>query len=103
MLSRVFASGLSPQQALELANLHLENALTTKDPELALKCCDYAEAALSRMKRPAKKIVMSSLRADDLALRDGIAAAYSEIGKLLISLGNSAKAQVSNKKAEKWG
>ncbi|KAI8602910.1 hypothetical protein EDD21DRAFT_352310 [Dissophora ornata] len=103
MFRNVFSSSLSVQQALELANLHLENAHNTKDPELVLTCCNYAETTLSRMKTVAKKTVISSSRADHQALRSDVAAAFFEHGKLLDSLGNHTKAQASYKKAEKWG
>ncbi|KAG0056057.1 hypothetical protein BGZ83_006494 [Gryganskiella cystojenkinii] len=93
----------SPQKELELANFHLDNARKTKDAQIVLMICDDAEAALSRMKRAAKKTLTCPLSVEDQALRDGFAGAYLEHAKLMESLGYSEMAQVSYKRAEKWG
>ncbi|KAG0294426.1 hypothetical protein BGZ98_001774, partial [Dissophora globulifera] len=94
---------LSPQQTLELANLHLENARKTKDPEISLVLCHDAEAALSRIKRVAKKSLKTPLSVEDQALRDGFAAAYFEHGSLLEQLDHIEMAKVSYRNAEKMG
>ncbi|KAG0352355.1 hypothetical protein BGZ54_002822, partial [Gamsiella multidivaricata] len=93
----------SPQKELEVANTQLENARKANDPEIALQFCSDAKAALSRTKRAAKKALASPQSGADQTLRDGIANAYLEHGKLLDSLGYSAMAQTSYKKAAKWG
>ncbi|KAG0040435.1 hypothetical protein BGZ83_002533, partial [Gryganskiella cystojenkinii] len=74
-----------------------------QDPEISLTLCNDAAAALSRMKKAAKKAVTSPLSVEDQALRDGIAAAYFEQGEQLVGLGYMELAQTSYKKAEKWG
>ncbi|KAG0345524.1 hypothetical protein BGZ54_005548, partial [Gamsiella multidivaricata] len=107
MFDRAFSSPrkvLSPQQELELANFHIENARKAKGQEFfALALCDDAEAALSRMKRAARKILTTPLTVEDQALRDGFAGTCLEHANLLVSLGHSEMAQVSYKRAEKWG
>ncbi|KAG0253911.1 hypothetical protein BG011_006095 [Mortierella polycephala] len=54
------------------------------------------------MKREVKKHNASDSDADQ-ALRDGIARAYLERGKMLNDLGYPKKAQISLRRAEKWG
>ncbi|KAG0310472.1 hypothetical protein BGZ99_000363, partial [Dissophora globulifera] len=106
MIRRLFSSPRvtsSPQQILELANLHLENARKTKDREVALDLCNDAEAALSRITKTAKKTLKTPLSVEDQALRNGVAASYLEHGNLLESLGHVEKAKLSYKKAEKLG
>ncbi|KAG0346837.1 hypothetical protein BGZ54_005083, partial [Gamsiella multidivaricata] len=106
MFGRTFSSprkALSAQKELELTNIYVENARKTKDREIALVLRDDAEAALSRMKRAAKKTFTTSLSVEDQALRDGFAGACFEHANLLESLGYSEMAQVSYKRAEKWG
>ena len=99
----VLRSTLSPQTALDAATGYLENAHKAKNSELALMYCTDAEATLSRIKRSARKDLISSLRVEDRALCQGIAAAYSELGKILERWENSVKAKASYAKAEKWG
>ncbi|KAG0306966.1 hypothetical protein BGZ98_001388, partial [Dissophora globulifera] len=98
-------STLSPQQALNLATFYLENAPKTKDtdPEVALAMCEDAKAALSRMKKDAKKSLRSSQSVEDQALRDRIAAAYISRSSLLDDWGYTDLAQISYRKAKKWG
>ncbi|KAG0318345.1 hypothetical protein BGZ99_005724, partial [Dissophora globulifera] len=95
---------LSPKQALKLANLHLENARKfEEDSEIALALCNDAVAALSRMRTVAKKNLKIPQSAEDQALRNGIATAYFEHGSLLEHLDDIKMANISYKKAEKWG
>ncbi|KAG0366091.1 hypothetical protein BGZ54_005823, partial [Gamsiella multidivaricata] len=106
MVNNPFSSSrkaLSLQRGLEIANLHLDNARKTKDPEIALALCNDAEAALSRMKRAAKKTLKLPLSDEDQALRDRFAGACLEHANLLESFGYIKMAQVSYKRAEKWG
>ncbi|KAF8928443.1 hypothetical protein BGZ58_009656 [Dissophora ornata] len=105
MLAGIFPSSrasLSSQKTLELFWFHLENARKSKDPEIAFVLCDYAEATLSQMKKVARKS-HSSQNPADRSLRDEIAAAYNEHGKVLGSLGHHDLAQASYKRAKKWG
>jgi hypothetical protein len=94
-------SALSPERTLELANLCLENARTTKNPEVALELCAEATTVLSRMKQFLKTSAPPT-DSDDQSLREGIATTYLEIGKLQDSLRRRDKALVSYKKADKW-
>ncbi|UAW64649.2 pentapeptide repeat-containing protein [Mycoavidus sp. HKI] len=105
MLGNIFSSSrsaLSPQKTLDLANCYLENARKAKDLEIALVLCDDAEASLSQMKRALRKAHTPETLADQ-TLRTKIGTVYFEHGKVLENLGHSDKAQVSYKKAEKWG
>ncbi|KAG0315680.1 hypothetical protein BGZ99_007323 [Dissophora globulifera] len=94
---------LSPHQTLELANLHLENASKTKDRGVALQLCNDAGAALSRIKKAAKKALKTPHSVEDQTLRDGVATAYHERGHLLEGLDYIEMAKDSYKKAKKLG
>jgi len=87
---------LSAHQALELANVYLENANNANDTNISLVLCHDTEVSLSQ----AKKAIKYS---ENQALVDGIAAAYTDLGKLLERRGHGTEAQVSYKKAEKLG
>ncbi|KAK3821635.1 MAG: WD40-repeat-containing domain protein [Benniella sp.] len=66
---------LSPQQALELANIYLEKASKTTDPDIALILCCDTEFSLSEAKEAAKHVKNQTV------IR-GIARAYIELEKL---------------------
>ncbi|KAG0248285.1 hypothetical protein BG011_000251, partial [Mortierella polycephala] len=105
MLSCIFPSSrssLSPQKALELANIHLENARKANDPDLKLAMCIDVEAALHRMKRAVRKSLVPPTSVEDETLCNGIFTVYLERGKLLDDMGYSDEAQASISKAEKW-
>jgi hypothetical protein len=91
------------QQSLELANVSLESARKTKDPELGLELCGDAEAMLAQIKRRAPQQMVhnppSPGHTENKAFREGITAAYSSLGELQNSLGQSDKARASYKKA----
>jgi len=87
---------LSPQQALELANLYLGNACNAKDPDIALVLCHDTEVSLSQAKKAIR-------RSGNQAVLGGIASAYISLGKLLEKRGLGSEARVSYKKAEKLG
>jgi hypothetical protein len=89
-------ANLSLQQALELANLYLENARKAVDPNVALVLCHDTEVSISQVKKAAKHI-------DDKPVREGIATVYVGLGKLLESQGQRHEAQAFYKKSEKWG
>ncbi|KAF9924898.1 hypothetical protein BGZ65_008083, partial [Modicella reniformis] len=91
---------LSLQQSLELTNIYLENAYKTKDKDIALVLCHDAEIALIQAKNAIKT---QTKDVGDQTLREGVAAAYIDLGKLLESLGYQNEAQALCKKAEKWG
>ncbi|KAF9345876.1 hypothetical protein BGX34_004388, partial [Mortierella sp. NVP85] len=81
---------------LKLANIYLENAFDTNDPDIALVLCDDTEASLDQVKKSAKQD-------KDQTLTEGITMAYIGLAKLLESLQHFKEAQASFKKAEKLG
>ncbi|KAF9350706.1 hypothetical protein BGX34_001027, partial [Mortierella sp. NVP85] len=87
---------LSPQKALELANVYLETAFSTTDSDIALVLCHDTEVSLSQAKK-------SALHDKKATVTKGIATAYIGLGKLLESHGHLGGAQASFKKAEKLG
>ncbi|KAF9348605.1 hypothetical protein BGX34_002385, partial [Mortierella sp. NVP85] len=87
---------LSAHQALELANVYLENANNASDTNISLVLCHDTEVSLSQ----ARKAIKYS---ENHTLVDGIAAAYTDLGKLLERRGHGTEAQASYKKAEKLG
>jgi hypothetical protein len=86
---------LSAQQSLEMANAYLENATNATDPDITLVYCHDIEVSLSQAKKGTNH--------DVPAAREGIAAAYIDLGRLLQSRGRNREAQASFKKAEKLG
>jgi len=87
---------LTPEQALELANVYLENAFNAKDPTIALELCHDAEVSLSQAKKAAK-------HDKNQTVTKSIANAYIGLGKLLGSRGYSTEEMAILKKAEKLG
>ncbi|KAG0234728.1 hypothetical protein BGX31_004467 [Mortierella sp. GBA43] len=96
-------SSLSLQQALELTNIYLENAYKTKDHNVSLALCHDAEVALAQAKRANKKYPAHPYDAGFQALRQGISAAYIDLGKFLEAHGFRQEADAICKKSEKWG
>ncbi|KAG0227431.1 hypothetical protein BGX31_007005 [Mortierella sp. GBA43] len=96
-------SSLSLQQALELTNVYLENAYRTKDLDVALVLCHEAEAALTQAKTAHKKYPAHSSDTGYQHLREGLAAAYIDLGKYLDRRGYQKEGTAICKKAEKWG
>jgi hypothetical protein len=87
---------LSPVQALELANVYLENASKARDPYVAMVLCHDTEVSLSQAARGSKRIEVQ-------VVRKGIATAYDNLGRLLDSHGHHDEAQAFYKKAGKLG
>ncbi|KAK3823224.1 MAG: WD40-repeat-containing domain protein [Benniella sp.] len=87
---------LSPQKALDLANIYLEAVSTTKDPEITLVLCHDTEVSLSEAKKAVR-------RTGDQSAIERIASTYRGLGDLLKKRGFNSQAQVSYKKAEKLG
>jgi ribosomal protein S8 len=87
---------LSPQQALRLANVYLENACNADDADIALVLCHDTEVSLSNAKNAAKRV-------DDQSVIREIGAVYIKLGQLLEDRGYVKEAEVSYKKAEKLG
>ncbi|KAI8363148.1 hypothetical protein B0O80DRAFT_420939 [Mortierella sp. GBAus27b] len=105
-----YPNTLSLQQALELSNLYLENAHKTSDQEIALVLCHGAFAALSQAERPNKEHAGDPKEhASDpkepkcQTHREGVAAAYIDLGKLVEREGYADEAQTIYKKTEIWG
>ncbi|KAG9325163.1 hypothetical protein KVV02_003580 [Mortierella alpina] len=94
-------SPLPPQIELELVNIYLEQGrAANKDgkSEIALVLCEEAEASLSKMK--------SGVRATEAVqdvtdLRQGVACAFYELGKLLSELKRQERAKESYRR--EWG
>jgi hypothetical protein len=87
---------LTPQKALELANIYLENAFNAVDSDIALVLCHDTEVSLTQAKKSVK-------HDKDQTVTKEIATAYISLGKLLESLHHDGGAQSSFKKAEKLG
>jgi hypothetical protein len=87
---------LSPTQALELANIYLDNARKTTDPYIALTLCHDTEVTLSQAVRGSKRLAIP-------VVRKGIATAYAQLGWLLKSRSLHGEAEAFYKKAEKLG
>ncbi|KAF9351684.1 hypothetical protein BGX34_000420, partial [Mortierella sp. NVP85] len=89
-------ASLTPQKALELANVYLENAFNAVDSDIALVLCHDTEVSLTQAKKSVK-------HDKNQTVTKGIATAYISLGKLLESLHHDSGAQASFKKAEKLG
>jgi hypothetical protein len=87
---------LSPQQALDLANVYLESAYNASDPDIALVLCHETEVSLFQAKKAAK-------RAKNQMADEGIARAYIDLGELLEKHGHGSESQAIFKKGEKLG
>lgn len=87
---------LSPQQALRLANVYLENACNINDTNIALVLCNDTEISLSQAKKAVR-------RAEDQYVVKEIAAAYIDLGNFLERNGYANEAKLSYKKAGKLG
>lgn len=87
---------LTFQQALDLANVYLENASKAQDPVIALVLCHDTEISLQHARKATKS-------AEDQAKQDGVATAYTGLGNLLERQGHRSEAQAMHKKAKKLG
>lgn len=87
---------LSPQQALQLANVYLDNACNINDPDISLVLCHDTKVSLSH----ARKVVKHS---KNPTIVEGLATAYIDLGKLLERNGHVTEAQSSYKKAKTLG
>ncbi|KAI8348219.1 hypothetical protein B0O80DRAFT_429752 [Mortierella sp. GBAus27b] len=88
-------ASLSPHQALQVANTYLDNARNATDSTIALVFCHDSEESLSYLEEAVK-------HTDDQDIREGIAAIYIGLGKLLDTHGHQEEAQEFYKKSEKW-
>jgi hypothetical protein len=89
-------ASLSSRKALELANIYLEGAFNSTDPDIAMVLCHDTEVSLTQAKKSVKNDKSPTVA-------NGIATAYIGLGKLLESRGHISGAQASFKKAEKLG
>ncbi|KAF9351068.1 hypothetical protein BGX34_000836 [Mortierella sp. NVP85] len=87
---------LSPQQALKLAIVYLENACHADDTNIALVLCHDTEVSLYQAKKAVKRV-------EDQYVIKEIATAYIDLGNLLERRGHGNEAKVSYKKAGKLG
>jgi hypothetical protein len=91
---------LSPQQALHLANIHLENAFNTHDQDIALVLCQHTQAMLSQSTKALKHAQNQAMAQTAI---EGIRTAYIDLGQLFQRLDHVNDAQDSFKKATKLG
>ncbi|KAF9346371.1 hypothetical protein BGX34_003930, partial [Mortierella sp. NVP85] len=87
---------LSLQKIINLANVYLENACKSTDPDILLVLCHDAEVSLTQARKTARST-------EDKVMREGIATVYIGLGDLLDSRGHTNEAQAFYKKSEKWG
>jgi len=87
---------LTPVQALELANVYLENAFKATDPYIALTLGHDTEVSLTQAKSASKRYGLQ-------VVREGVATAYVKLGKLLDTHGRRDEAQACYKKGERLG
>ncbi|KAK3823425.1 MAG: hypothetical protein J3Q66DRAFT_366571 [Benniella sp.] len=87
---------LSPQKALELANLYLDNAYKASDSDIALILCHDTKVSLFQAKKATKQ------SKDPMAI-EGIATAYMDLSKLLEKHGHESESRTICKKGEKLG
>jgi hypothetical protein len=87
---------LTPTQALELANIYLDNARKVTDPYIALTLCHDTEVSLSQAKKASKRFKVQ-------VVREGIVTAYEKLARLLDSHDHHEEAQSFYKKAEELG
>jgi len=83
---------LLPQQALQLADIYLDNANKATDPLVALVLCHDTEASLSQAKKSFKRLKVPDVR-------QGIATAYDKLSELLDSHRLHDEAEAFRKKA----
>jgi hypothetical protein len=101
MLFRTTA--LSLRQVLEVVNGHLDNAYNAEDHEVALVFARDAKSVLTQAKSADKKYPDHLKDVGYQTLRNGIATAYTDLGKFLEYLDFQEDAQAIGTKAEKWG
>lgn len=99
-MTTAFRGALSTRQTLQLAKFYLEYACKTTDHDIAQLLCHDAKSALSHVKRASK---WAPKYTRDQGLRQDIAAAYSELGRLQDDLGLADQAQANYKIAEEFG
>jgi inactivated superfamily I helicase len=88
---------LSPEQALELAKVYLDNYHKAKDADVALVLYHDTKTSLSQAKKKALK------NSKNPAVIAGIAAVYIDLGKALENRGHGIESEESYRKAEKLG
>jgi hypothetical protein len=87
---------LSPQLALDLANVYLEGAYNARHPSIALVLCHETEVSLNHAKRAARN-------AKNQKVIQGIATAYIDLGRLLEMHKHGNESQIMFKRGQKLG
>lgn len=87
---------LSSQQALELANMYLQNSYRATDPVIVLVLCHEVEVSLLQAKKAAK-------HEKNQTAMDEIATAYIDLANQLKKHGHDAEANAIRRKGEKVG
>ncbi|KAG9324005.1 hypothetical protein KVV02_003484 [Mortierella alpina] len=99
-LFQSWRSPLSPPQALKLAKFYLASAGSADEPAIALALCEQAEMLLDRIKRPKPSSATESETYQPF--REEVAAAYSELARLMADEKYPEREQASRTKSEKW-
>ncbi|KAF9950919.1 hypothetical protein BGZ72_007489 [Mortierella alpina] len=103
---------LSPSKMLELVQLQLTQARSSKDQEIALAICKLADSILASLKcvvkrphrfRSSSRSIHDADPEQETSLCQEIACAYMDHANLMATLGHAELAQNSRKRAEKWG
>jgi hypothetical protein len=68
---------LLPEQALELANIYLDNARKATDPYITLVLCHDTEVSLSQAKKVSKRFKIQDMRKRD---RNGLRQSRQTVG-----------------------
>ncbi|KAF9333168.1 hypothetical protein BGZ91_011376 [Linnemannia elongata] len=94
---------LSAPQSLEIIQTLLKNGGETKDATVRLAFCNNVDTLLGHMKKLIKRTNASNNDDGNQALREGIATAYLDHANLMAELGHPEQAQISRRRADKWG
>jgi hypothetical protein len=87
---------LTLQQSLDLANMYLDCAARSQDPDIAMVFCHDTEVLLNNAKKAVKG-------ANDPSLRQRVATSYIGLGRALDQQQCGPEAKAIYKKAEKMG
>src|SRR5690348_6308731 len=94
---------LSAPQSLEIIQTLLKNGGETKDATVQLFFCNNVDTLLGHMKKLIKRTNASNNDDGNQVLREGITTAYLDHANLMAELGHPEQAQISRRRADKWG
>jgi len=101
----VHKNALSATKSLELIQIQLGCARDCKDAEIKLALCGNVDVLLGQMKRLVHRPLSVVIEKHDSSPtpQEAIAEAYLDHANMVADLGHSDLAQLSRKRAEKWG